>query len=154
MGFQSRVETKLEPRWEVGVFPVRTMSSKKIVPASQGTFVAQSIKRKPEDHTRGMDLVKNCKGLPQSPQRDGSVSSLSAPSEDDPSEPRPVSRTDEEAWRRMCIKQQDLDKRGYAAGCPECVGIREGKREGKIELRGEESGRLHASVSRAVNKGS
>lgn len=52
--------------------------------------------------------------------------------DDSPREVRPVSTPDDEAWRRMYIRQQDLDRHGYTAACPACVAIRTGNRKGGV----------------------
>ena len=64
-----RARHKLESRWEQGVFlGVREHATEKFVGTSDGIYVVQSIRRKPEGERRSEDLVKGVSGLPWLPK--------------------------------------------------------------------------------------
>ena len=131
--FRKRTETKSEPRWESGIYlGTRITSSEKIIGTAQGTFVVQSLKRKPPSSQWDMDFLKEFKSLPWSLKPEGPTS-IPAPADIAPELPdavvqgpvRPAPK--EEAGRRMYLRKADFDQFGFTAGCSACDALREGR---------------------------
>ena len=131
--FRKRTETKSEPRWESGIYlGTRITSSEKIIGTAQGTFVFQSLKRKPPSSQWDMDFLKEFKSLPWSLKPEGPTS-IPAPADIAPELPdavvqgpvRPAPK--EEAGRRMYLRKTDFDQFGFTAGCSACDELREGR---------------------------
>ena len=72
--FRRNTRSKLDSRWQSGVYlGIRLQSTEKIVGTSQGIFVVQSLKRKPEGQQWDSTLVAAVRGLPwkTSPEETG-----------------------------------------------------------------------------------
>ncbi|CAE6933232.1 RE2 [Symbiodinium sp. CCMP2592] len=136
--FRRNTRSKLDSRWQSGVYlGLRLQSTEKIVGTNQGIFVVQSIKRKPEGQQWDSDLVKAVRGLPwkTSPDETGDGARLPEPltvraqvEEGLPPPARELVKPEVAPFRRTYIRQSDLDKFGYTAGCEACSAIREGRR--------------------------
>ena len=102
-----RAKSKLDARWQKGIYlGLRINSSEKIIGTPSGILVVQSIRTKPEDKQFDFELLKAVKSeLPPPP----------APADRAPS------------YRRMYIRQSDLERFGYTGGCEACAAIREGR---------------------------
>ncbi|CAE6971968.1 unnamed protein product [Symbiodinium sp. CCMP2592] len=136
--YRRNTRSKLDSRWQSGVYlGLRLQSTEKIVGTNQGIFVVQSIKRKPEGQQWDSDLVKAVRGLPwkTSPDETGDGARLPEPltvraqvEEGLPPPARELVKPEVAPFRRTYIRQSDLDKFGYTAGCEACSAIREGRR--------------------------
>ncbi|CAE7420072.1 RE2, partial [Symbiodinium sp. CCMP2592] len=136
--FRRNTRSKLDSRWQSGVYlGLRLQSTEKIVGTNQGIFVVQSIKRKPEGQQWDSDLVKAVRGLPwkTSPDETGDGARLPEPltvraqvEEGLPPPARELVKPEVAPFRRTYIRQSDLDKFGYTAGCEACSAIREGRK--------------------------
>ncbi|CAE7251708.1 unnamed protein product [Symbiodinium sp. CCMP2592] len=136
--YRRNTRSKLDSRWQSGVYlGLRLQSTEKIVGTNQGIFVVQSIKRKPEGQQWDSDLVKAVRGLPwkTSPDETGDGVRLPEPltvraqvEEGLPPPARELVKPEVAPFRRTYIRQSDLDKFGYTAGCEACSAIREGRR--------------------------
>ena len=72
--FKRRTNSKLESRWETGVyFGVRDDTTEKVAGTKQGTFVVQSLRRKPEEYRVDKDLINNLRGVPWDPNPEAGV---------------------------------------------------------------------------------
>ena len=137
VGFRRNTRSKLDSRWQSGVYlGIRLQSTEKIVGTSQGIFVVQSLKRKPEGQQWDSTLVAAVRGLPwkTSPEETGEGARLPEPlavraevSEGLPPPARELARPEVAPFRRVYIRQSDLETHGYTAGCEACAAIREGR---------------------------
>ena len=135
--FRRNTRSKLDSRWQSGVYlGIRLQSTEKIVGTSQGIFVVQSLKRKPEGQQWDSTLVAAVRGLPwkTSPEETGEGARLPEPlavraevSEGLPPPARELARPEVAPFRRVYIRQSDLETHGYTAGCEACAAIREGR---------------------------
>ena len=135
--FRRNTRSKLDSRWQSGVYlGIRLQSTEKIVGTSQGIFVVQSVKRKPEGQQWDSTLVAAVRGLPwkTSPEETGEGARLPEPlavraevSEGLPPPARELARPEVAPFRRVYIRQSDLETHGYTAGCEACAAIREGR---------------------------
>ena len=132
--FKRRTNSKLEARWETGVYlGVRDDTTEKIVGTKQGTFVVQSLRRKPEEDRVDKDLINNLRGVPWDPNPEAGVGlELPAPITLKPENPE-VPRVPIEAYekpvqsRRHYILRADLAKYGFSENCRACEEVRKGR---------------------------
>ena len=132
--FKRRTNSKLESRWETGVYlGVRDDTTEKVVGTKQGTFVVQSLRRKPEEDRVDKDLINNLRGVPWDPNPEAGVGlELHAPITLKPENPE-VPRVPIEAYekpvqpRRHYILRADLAKYGFSENCRACDEIRKGR---------------------------
>jgi hypothetical protein len=128
--FEKNTRRKLESRWERGVYlGVRTDTTERIVGASKGVCVVQSVRRVPESERRIWEAMASVRGLPWKPVPDGpddqDAFELPTPVELHPDSPEapavPVEAADQErAVRRYYITGKDLEKYGRSDGCAAC----------------------------------
>ena len=136
--YRRRAKSKLDARWQEGIYlGLRLTSTEKIIGTPSGILVVQSIRRKPEDKQFNLERLKAVKGTPWQPNPDRSsgadadrlpepivIEPVAAPAEIPPP-PVPADRS--QSYRRMHIRQSDLDTFGYTGGCEACAAIREGR---------------------------
>ena len=136
--YRRRAKSKLDARWQEGIYlGLRLTSTEKIIGTPSGILVVQSIRRKPEDKQFDLERLKAVKGTPWQPNPDKSagadadrlpepivIEPVAAPAEIPPP-PVPADRS--QSYRRMYIRQSDLDTFGYTGGCEACAAIREGR---------------------------
>ena len=136
--FRRRAKSKLDARWQEGVYlGLRLTSSEKIIGTPSGILVVQSIRRKPADKQFNLEMLKAVKGTPWQPNPEKSpnadadrlpepiaIEPVVAPAEPPP-QPGQAERLP--TYRRMYIRQSDLERIGYTGGCEACATIREGR---------------------------
>ena len=136
--YRRRAKSKLDARWQEGVYlGLRLTSSEKIIGTPSGILVVQSIRRKPADKQFNLEMLKAVKGTPwhpnpeKGPNADAdrlpepiAIEPVVAPTE---LPPQPGQTERLPTYRRMYIRQSDLEKFGYTGGCEACAAIREGR---------------------------
>jgi hypothetical protein len=128
--YKKNTRRKLESRWERGVYVgVHPNATERIVGASKGVYVVQSVRRVPESERYNWEAMASVRGLPWKPVPDGpddqDAFELPAPVELHPDSPEapavPVEAADQErAVRRYYITAKDLEKYGRSDGCAAC----------------------------------
>ena len=136
--YRRRAKSKLDARWQEGVYlGLRLTSSEKIIGTPSGILVVQSIRRKPADKQFNLEMLKAVKGTPWQPNPEKSpnadadrlpepiaIEPVVAPAE---LPPQPGQAERLPTYRRMYIRQSDLERIGYTGGCEACAAIREGR---------------------------
>ena len=136
--YRRRAKSKLDARWQEGVYlGLRLTSSEKIIGTPSGILVVQSIRRKPADKQFDLEMLKAVKGTPWQPNPEKSpgadadrlpepiaIEPVVAPAE---LPPPPGQGERLPTYRRMYIRQSDLEQFGYTGGCEACAAIREGR---------------------------
>ena len=136
--YRRRAKSKLDARWQEGVYlGLRLTSSEKIIGTPSGMLVVQSIRRKPADKQFNLEMLKAVKGTPWQPNPEKSpnadadrlpepiaIEPVVAPAE---LPPQPGQAERLPTYRRMYIRQSDLERIGYTGGCEACAAIREGR---------------------------
>lgn len=136
--YRKRTQDKLEGRWNEGIFlGVRLTSSEKIIGTENGIFVVQGIRRKPDGNQYNADLLQKTKGISWKPMPDGAGQGDSdrlpsplviAPQVMEGLPHPPPGQTESSApYRRLYIRQADLELHGCTGGCEACAAIREGR---------------------------
>ena len=138
MDYRRRAKSKLDARWQEGVYlGLRLTSSERIIGTPLGILVVQSIRRKPADKQFNLEMLKAVKGTPWQPNPEKSPNAdadrLPEPIAIEPVvvpaelPPQPGQAERLPTYRRMYIRQSDLERIGYTGGCEACAAIREGR---------------------------
>jgi hypothetical protein len=128
--FKKDARRKLESRWERGVYlGVHPDTTERILGASKGVYVVQSVRRVPESERCTWEAMASVRGLSWKPVPDcpdnQDAFELPAPVELHPYSPEapvvPVEAADQErAVRRYYVAGKDLEKYGRSDGCAAC----------------------------------
>ncbi|CAE7551092.1 unnamed protein product [Symbiodinium sp. CCMP2592] len=136
--YRRRTKSKLDARWQEGVYlGLRLTSSEKIIGTPSGILVVQSIRRKPADKQFNLEMLKAVKGTPWqlNPEKSTNADADRLPEpiviepvvEQAELPPKPGEAERLPTYRRMYIRQSDLEQFGYTGGCEACAAIREGR---------------------------